>query len=156
MADDLKDAEAKAIAEFLLEETGVAIRTKNFDAFAPHFRLPITAGSFDGDHLAETMEDLRRIFDGVVGCQKSRSVTDMVREVIASSFIDEDTIGSTHMTYLLSGTQMVIAPYACHSILRRVDGEWSVAESRYAVDTHTKLSAVLAGRFNEQKDDPNV
>jgi hypothetical protein len=53
------------VASSLLEITGKAIETGDFDTFAACFKLPQSLGTMDGIRKLTTRDDIRQVFDGV-------------------------------------------------------------------------------------------
>lgn len=138
-------ATAKDVSERLLERTGTALMTGNFEKFADCFLLPQEMETFDGRRKVQTRDDLLEVFRGVTTHLRRKNVTEFVRHCIEARFRDDDTIVTTHMSRLLSGHTLAQTPYPVMCVLRRVDGEWKVSDGMYAVEDEPYLSKALSG-----------
>ena len=141
-----QDAEARLIAEDLLERTADALISGDFEAFHPCFVLPQIIDTSAGQVELRTLKDLRRTFDGVRGYHHRLSVTDIVRRCISADFVDPDTVMSTHSARLLSGSFLVNEAVPVLSRLQRTPEGWKIAATQYAVAEDEGMLAALLGR----------
>jgi hypothetical protein len=124
---------ARNVASILLERTGDALLTGDFELFHPCFLLPQEVQTFEGRRMIKNKEDLRQLFDGVRAFHRKSNITQLVRNCVEASFLDPDTISSTHESRLLRGAELIERPYPVHSILKRVGMDWQIVSSEYAV-----------------------
>lgn len=136
---------ATEIAEALLEKTGHAVMTGDFETFRACFILPNEVHTLDGHQVVNDAAKLREIFDGMREHLRMQNVTHMIRRIYRAQFEDPDTISSAHTTRLVSGTMYVQEPYSVASKLRRTDGVWQVAYSKYSVVDQPLLIKALSG-----------
>ncbi|MEL7211591.1 MAG: hypothetical protein AAGK92_02945 [Pseudomonadota bacterium] len=137
----------KDISNDLLERTGAAMLSGDFDAFADCFELPQEMDTFHGRNLVETREDLRAIFDAVRQYYRSMGVTGMARHCVEAAYVDPDTVQATHQSRLLAGAELVLTPYPALSVLKQRGGVWRVASCQYAISDAPDLNDALAGRL---------
>lgn len=124
---------AKDVAEHLLETTGTALMSGEFELFLSCFLLPNEICTSDGCRMIRTAEDLRDMFDGVRQHFRVQNVTHLIRNCIGAEFIDPDTIRSTHVSRLVSGTLYCQEPYPVISTVNRTGGAWLISHSEYAI-----------------------
>ena len=128
------DSEAVEIADELLYRSGTAAVTRDFSAFYDCFNLPHVLETAEGRWVMETEDEIRQVFDSVCDYYSSNNVTNVVRTVIKAKFIDQNTIGSTHVSRLLqSEGQTFRKPYPTFSILKNTKVGWKVASCSYAI-----------------------
>ena len=142
---------AKRIAEELLEQTGKALMSGDFEAFSTCFALPHRIDTFDGSDVLQTLDDMEKRFFGVRSYFQDNCVTDLVRHVIEADFVDEDTIHSSHQTRVLSGTILVQAPFPNLSVLKRVEGQWRAEATQYAIADSEHHNAALCGAIKSSQ-----
>lgn len=140
--------DAKAISQEVLDITGAALLSGDFDAFAACFSLPHEIETFEGTMTIKTMAELHERFDKVRGYFKANAVTDIVRHVMEADFVDAETIQHSHQTRVLSGPILVQAPYPSLSIMSQIDGRWRVTSSQYAIADAPDLNTALCGESN--------
>ena len=130
----MSEKTARAIAEKLLMVTGDALSRGDFEAFADCFLLPQTVHSFTESRVLRTREDMRDVFDKVRANMVADGVERIERYVDEAAFSGPDTIKSTHISqlFLKDGTSQ--DPYPSMSQIKRVEGEWYIADGQYAVD----------------------
>lgn len=136
---------AREVHDFLLDRTGSALMSGDFDMFASCFALPQEIHTFDGSRLIKAPEDLRKIFNDVRAHFKSHNVTELVRTIMDAEFRDPDTVATTHVSRPLNGSLITQDPYPVFSILKRVNGVWKVAHSEYAIRNEHALTKALTG-----------
>jgi len=139
-------ATAKDVSEHLLQRSGDALMTGDFDTFLTCFLLPQKLGTFDGLREVATQEDVREVFDNVRAHFHANHVTDMVRQCVDARFRTPDEVAATHVSRLLSGTTLLYEPYPVFSILKRRHGVWQVAHSEYAMSENDQHAKVLKGK----------
>ncbi len=144
MADEFTSA--KDVSEYLLDRTGTALMTGDFDLFAACFSLPQQMETFEGRRRIETRDELKTVFDGVRSYFRQRNVTQLARHCIEATYRDPDTIVTTHMSRVVSGTSLVQKPYPVMSLLcRGDDGIWKVSDSMYAIEDEPRHARALSG-----------
>ena len=131
MTGDASDP--RAIHQDLLDRTGKAYATGDFDGFAACFLLPQDVATHDGTRRLETRDDLRAMFASLRAFLAERGATHLARVNVAAEFTGPDTISATHHSRLMAGDAVIQTAYPAHSILKRHDGTWKVAFSQYAV-----------------------
>lgn len=136
---------ARDIAEYLLDCTGAALKSGDFEQFFCCFNLPLEIHTFDGWQSIKVKEDLQTVFENVRKYHRKMCATDFVRTCLAAEFKDPDTIHMAHESRLLQGTRHLQKPYPVFSIVERVDGRWKVGRSEYAVIDSPDLSKALDG-----------
>lgn len=142
---------AHEVSEHLLERSGTAMLSGDFDTFASCFELPQEMDTFHGRNLVETRDELRTIYDSVRQLYRSHGVTDMARHCVEAVFVNADTVRATHQARLLSGTELVLGPFWAMSVLRRDGDVWRVASCQYAINDAPDLNDALAGTYSEKQ-----
>ncbi len=128
------DLTAEDIAEELLYRTSRSLTSDDLTSVADCFILPQYIETQLGSRLIETEDAVRQVFSSVRKYFVENDVTDIVRTVISAEFLSPDTVGSTHVSRLMRGDGGLFrAPYPVYSIIRRVDGDWKIASSSYAI-----------------------
>ena len=135
----------REIHQRVLDVTGRALMTREFDAFSAHFHLPQQVDSFDGLILVETPERLRQLFDGICTYYRDQGVTELVRTSLEASFQRPDKINCTHESRLLRGNTLVNAPFCAFSVLIWTETGWKVSFSQYAIADAPVLNVALTG-----------
>jgi len=135
--------DAQAISHDLLERTGIALKTRDFELFEDCFLLPHTITTFDTTYTLQTQDELRRAFFGNCDFFQKLHVTNIVRHCEMAQFEDENTVKAMHVTHLMSGQIRVKDPYPSFSVIVRMPDGWRVASSDYAVDATNGLTQVL-------------
>lgn len=137
---------AKDVSEYLLDRTGTALMTGDFGLFATCFHLPQQMETFDSCRDVRTLDDLKLVFDGVTAYFRQKNVTQLARHCVEAAYRDTDTIVSTHMSRVVSGSALVQKPYPVMSLLRRDgDGLWKVSDSMYAIEDEPRHAKALSG-----------
>ncbi|MEO0486456.1 MAG: hypothetical protein AAF092_11150 [Pseudomonadota bacterium] len=145
MGDTSSDRAARAVANHVLEETRVAYLTGDYARFKACCHLPQLIGSFDGDRVISEDAELRAIFDRMTAFFGTEEVVDLHRTLIVAEFRGPDAVEATFVSkYLFKSGQLGEETYA-HGVLRRIDGTWKIAESRYA-STYQAVTDVLIGK----------
>lgn len=135
------------VSEYLLGVTGQAMLANDAETFADRFIVPQVIGTFDGDRVMETRDDVIQTFRGVVRNLRQIGADRLVRYTVAAMFDGDDTdcVIATFESHAMRGQESRRNPVMCHGKLRRVNGLWMVAESRYAVSSAPELDRVLMG-----------
>ncbi len=121
-----------SIAQYVLDVTDAAYTARDFDAFARCFDLPHIVGTFNGDRLLRTRDELARVFDAMCTHFDANHVIAMHRRVIEAQFIDDTTVQATFVSKHITKCHMIGEETVAHGILRLIEGNWKVSESRYA------------------------
>ena len=135
---------AQTIAEDLLEITGRAIMTRDFDSFRSSFHLPQNIQTMGQSIYVETAEDLRRAFDQMCNHLEAIGVTDLVRFVAAAAYQSPDRITSTHVADLLRDGKRLQDPYPAFSVLERFDDAWKITSCEYALEPMSGQALAIA------------
>lgn len=135
---------AKEISEMLLEKTGKALLSNNFDLFSECFALPHKIETPDSKRVLETPAEFKSIFDRVVSDYQNKRVTQLVRITEVAEFRNASRIEAMHITHLMSGNTRVKDPFPCFSVLEFINGQWRATSSQYAVDNQTTVGRALA------------
>lgn len=125
---------AREACEHVLDQTGNALLSGDFEAFAACFTLPTKVETFEGARILTSRDALRDAFHGVCAHYLSVGATDLVRHIVAAEFVDTNTIRATHECRVLANAKLTQAPYAVHSTYVFENKHWKVAESIYIVD----------------------
>ncbi|WP_108829287.1 hypothetical protein [Ascidiaceihabitans donghaensis] len=141
---------AKVIAEGLLDRSGSALVSGDFDAFLPCFALPHELATFEGSRKLETPADVEAAFIGVRDHYEKTGVSEMIRTCVAAEFVTPEHIQSTHVTHLLHKDHMIQPPFPVFSDLVVIDGKWRILRSNYAVTDAPAHVAALTGNILEQ------
>ena len=139
---------AEDIAEEILYRTGRAMKDGDFDAFFECFEIPQIMETLDGAKLVTTRDGMRDTFFHVYRYYQDNGVVDLVRTVVNARFLDEETIGSTHVSRLLKANgEPFRNPYPVYSVVKRIGGQWKVVSNSSAIlDAPDHNRALLAGR----------
>ena len=124
---------ARSVSERLLQVTGDALKTGDFETFAGCFALPHVVDTFEGRRTISSKADIREIFDCTRRYFDAHNITDLVRTCVEAEFRDPDTIASTHISRILSGTRLVQEPYPVFTILKRTEAGWKISDGQYAI-----------------------
>lgn len=137
---------ATDVIALLLDLTGDAMRTGDFDAYAQRFALPQTMRSPQGVQNLTQVSDLRQVFDGVRASMAERGATELVRTVITARFTCATEVSSSHISCWVVDGRRVASPYTCHGVAQLRGGRWLITDSSYLTTTLPGLGAVLAGK----------
>jgi hypothetical protein len=135
---------ASDIAEALLEITGEALLSGDFDAFAAVFHVPQVMATMAGPIHMETLDDMRRAFDEMHQHFKAVGVTQMVRTCVAAAYETPTRIQSTHVSDLLHNGKRLNEPYPVFSVIERIDGNWKVTGGEYALEPSNGQALALS------------
>jgi len=115
------------------------------------FHLPQIIGNFDGDRQIATLKDLRILFDKMVQELDAKGVIAMQRNVLAAAFLDPDTVQATFDSQYVMHGNILSEKLVAFGKLKRFDGEWKVAEARYASDGHMFEKVLSSTNLPEAK-----
>lgn len=140
------DENAEVIAKELLEITGTALLTGNFELLQSCFALPLTLKTIDGQKTLETRDELRATVEAVRNHMFETGVVDLVRTVMLSLFEDGDTITSVHICSEIHRGGILNRPtYPVYSTLVRVGSRWRIAYCRYLIFDRPEHNLALVG-----------
>ena len=134
---------AREITQYLLDKTGRAFLTGDFDAFQSSIALPYKLETFDGQSQVKTVEELHKLFQAVRAHHRNTNVTDMARHVVEAVFKDENTLVATYETRLLNGTRLTQEPYPAFAVVIREDGQWKAKNMSFAIEDSPEHNALL-------------
>jgi len=142
---------AMEIAQNLLDKSGAALASGEFEDFLACMIVPHSVETFDGLQIIETEEDLQGVFEGVRDQLNRLGVVEPVRHILDASFNADGTISCTHETRLVANNQLVQAPFPVFSQLRKERNEWKIASGLYAIDDKSKAAASFQGAALKSK-----
>lgn len=139
-------AVALAIAQKTLDKTGAAILSGNFDAIEAAFDLPALFGTIEGEIVVDTVEELAARFADVRAHHLSLGVTSMKRHIVSCEWQDDRTIHTTYQSRLMSGDELVQAPYNTLANLKDIGGAWKCSSLLIVIpDSEEHNEALLGG-----------
>ncbi len=147
---------SRQVAEELLQRTGEALDSGDFELFCSAFAFPNIIETFDGRRVIETKETLRDVFERTREELEHASVTDVIRHCVEVKFLDEDTIYSTHETRLMQENVLIQDPFPVFSVIRRTPEGWKGVYSSYAlpdVSSFNPIFSKLLHDVSKPKDD---
>lgn len=142
---------ASDVAEALLEVTGDALMTSDFPAFAAVFRVPQQMATMAGPIHMETVEDMQRAFVDMCQHFKAIGVTDMFRTCVSAEYRTPTKIETTHVSELLQNGKRLNEPYPVFSVLEKIDGNWMVTSSEYALEATNGQALALRRADKSQR-----
>ncbi len=148
-----QDIAAESVAEEILYLTGKAILENDDSIFISCVALPLLMETINGQRVFVSDREICQSLAGVRQYMKDNGFVDFVRTVVSSEFLDEGTIGSTHVCQMLhrDGTAER-APFPVYSIFRRYGGSWKMTSCIYAIlDSPEHNNALLPGRLLGEK-----
>jgi hypothetical protein len=136
------------IAEDLLFRTGKSLQSGDFEDFFTCFDIPQVMETLEGEILLRSKADVQSVFESVRSYYIDNNISDLVRTVVSAEFIDEETVGTTHVSRLMQpGGVLFRKPYAGYSIIKHLDGKWKIVTNTYAIlDGRDHNLALLARR----------
>ncbi len=141
-----QDNEAKAIPARLLDITGDALMSGDFERFAPCFSLPNAVSTVEGCVVMETREEMRAVFEDVHAYYASKGVTRLDRTVEFAVFDGPDMIRYSHISRLWNGETLVQPVYTSNSVIERRGDDWQVIDSKYSFKDRPDHTAAMIGR----------
>lgn len=148
---DTMNITAADISTAILDVTGEALMTGNFDAFLSVFHVPQHMETLGGPIFMETEEDMRRAFDQMHNHLRAVKITDLVRKVVASEYGSGTRIESTHTSEALQNGKRMSDPYPVFSVIEKIDGTWKVTRSEYALAPTSGQALALAHADAKQR-----
>lgn len=140
---DQSPEKAIEIASAMLARTSRAIMEDDFDALADCFEFPNRVESESGVRIVATRDELKTIFIALVRTLKQRGVTHYERRCLAAEFRGPDEVATTHETRLMHGSQMLSTPYPAFGTITRINGNWKITTSQYAVTNTPEIDKAL-------------
>lgn len=138
---------ARDICEKMLVLTGAALKTGDFELFARCFTYPQELQTFVGRRSLLNENDLRDVFGAVRTFYLKNGVTDLSRRCVEAAFKTPDTIQTVYETRLLSGTTIIREAFPVFSTLVRIDDEWKIAGTSYALPNSVKADDDFLSRL---------
>ncbi len=139
---------AEDIGEDLLFRTGRALLTGKAKEFAACFWLPTVVESLEGVAHIQTDHELQNVYQNVRNNLQTNGVKNLARSVISAEYLEDDIIGSTHVSQRLDKDGAPIAkPYPVYSTLKRSNSEWRIESSIYAVLDDPLLNKALSCKY---------
>ena len=136
---------ADEVVTDLLEKSGQAFLTDDFDAFHACIQLPYHLETFEGMRIVSSDAELRDLFLAVRAHPRKTNVTDMARHVVEAVYKDDDTVVATFETRLLNGNTLTQAPYPVFVVVRRDDMGWEAQQMTFAIEDSPDHNALLMG-----------
>ncbi|MEM7719427.1 MAG: hypothetical protein AAF222_09490 [Pseudomonadota bacterium] len=138
----------------MIEQTGEAMRTGDFDLFMRHFAVPFVMETYEGTHLLSSRHEMKLHFDGVRRFRADNDIVASRRENISAEYYNTDTISLIHVSHLFQeGDVLFDRPYPTYSVIRKVGGTWLTHYCQYAVGDLDAFTRALM-RYKED-DRPN-
>ncbi len=135
---------AQDISEAILEITGDALLSQDFDAFFAVFHVPQYMATMAGPIFMETRADMERAFAEMSRYFKEAGITKLDREITESRYVNENKIESTHVATTYRGNEVVKGPYPVFSVIEWIDGTWKVTGSEYVLEPDCDQAIALA------------
>lgn len=144
-----QDVAAESVAEEILYLTGKAIQENDDSIFLSCVALPLLMETINGQRVFVSNQEVKQSIAGVRQYMKDNGFVDFVRTVVSAEFINDSTIGSTHVCQMLhrNGSKER-APFPVYSIFRRYGASWKMTSCIYAIlDSPEHNTALLPGRL---------
>lgn len=139
---------AEDIADDLLYRTGQALLSGNEADFAECFWMPVVIETIEGVTDIQTYPELIGVYRNVTQNLKGTGVTNLARSVLSARFLENDIIGSTHISQKLSPDGEPIGkPYPVYSTLTQKLSEWRIETSIYAILSDPLLNKALSVKY---------
>lgn len=135
---------ATDIAEALLEITGDALVSGDFEAFVAVFHVPQYMATLAGPIYMETHEDMSRAFAEMHGYFRDNGITRLNREVTKANYVSDLKISFTHVSTTMRGSRQIKGPYPVFSVIEWIDGTWKVTGSEYVLEPDSEQAKALA------------
>ncbi|MCH2165827.1 MAG: hypothetical protein MK098_14435 [Marinovum sp.] len=144
-------ASAEDVSEYVLEITRTAYLERDAELFCSRFQLPQLVGTFKGNRVLETPNQLKSVFWDMCNIFTNQGVLDFKRKTLAASFKNPNYIQRTFVTqYILPGFALSDEIFG-HGYLVRENNVWLIAESTYATKIES-VARVLGPRENAVQD----
>ena len=135
---------ARDISEAILEITGEALLSGDFDAFAAVFHVPHYMATMAGPVYMETQDDMRRVFDQMRVYFNEAGITQLNRKVTEARYVSDDAIESTHVSEILNPDGRPRGDYPVFSVIEKIDGVWKVVRSEYVLEPETGQAMAIS------------
>ncbi|MEM7439229.1 MAG: hypothetical protein AAF393_06490 [Pseudomonadota bacterium] len=136
---------AREVAESLLEQTGCAIESGDFDSFRPHFVLPQRVSTHLGTVTINSTAELFATFERVRWHYRGLGITNLDRRVLVAMYLDESSIFVVHCARMFRGATEIRRPYKALSTLVNSDGIWRIKKCDYAIKDSLGHNRALYG-----------
>ncbi|WP_375256936.1 hypothetical protein [Citreimonas sp.] len=134
---------AAAIAQRLVEQTGAAMLSRDFDAFAAYFRLPCLVATPEGARMLEHTDELRGIFERLSAHYLGFGDVTLDRRVIEAMFDGPDLLRFSFSTTALVDGTVAEATIAAHSTAARDGDTWHITDNHALVAQDSVQNTVL-------------
>ena len=132
---EAQSLEARRIHEELLERTGHALLTEEFESYLECFSIPLNIITLSGRKSVTSPDDLKVIFDGVSARISRFNVTHFSRNCLSAVFVGDQTIHAAHQTRMVSGSVLVGPAIPAFSVIKKIGSSWKVSDQEYAVQS---------------------
>lgn len=134
------------ISDYVLELTRRGYVERDFELFCSRFLLPHPIGTFQGERLLETRDDIKAIYDAMCVEHDTLGAIDLQRKTISARFLGDDRVLHTFETRLVLRGYSLSDEVVAHGTLHRVDDRWMIAASSYAttIDGITRAFSATA------------
>lgn len=135
---------AHGIASSLLDATGRALVSGDFDGFIRCFRLPQTIAAIDNVQHLNTKADARRVFDKIRAHYSDVGLSRLERRIELALFDGPEVIQSCHVARLLAEDGTDAKPQV-ETLSRLVceEGQWLIARTQAIVPGASALGQAL-------------
>ena len=120
------------ISDYVLELTRRGYVERDFDLFSSRFVLPHPIGTFQGERLLETRDDIRAVFDAMCAEHDALGAIDLKRKTISARFLGDGRVQHTIETRLVLHGYSLSDEVIAHGTLRLMDHRWMIETSSYA------------------------
>ena len=128
----------------MIQQTGEAIRTGDFDLYMRHFAIPFVMETHEETFVFRSRYEMQQHFEGVCRYRAENNIVASRRENVSAEFSDSDTISLVHISHLLREDRSVFdRPYPTYSIIRNVGGRWLTHYCLYGVDKQDSFERAL-------------
>lgn len=135
---------ADTIAEKLLQLTGAALLSRDFQTFKSYFKLPLRLETVEGHRFVRTDAEFAEVFEAVLAHLDDTEVSDFVRTVVHADFVNEDTISSVHLCSEIHGSgELRRSAYPVHSTIVRNGSDWKIVSCLYVILDNTGHNRAL-------------
>lgn len=136
---------AKAIYQRVLDDIGMAIKSKDVASYTKLVSLPHRIETFEETTNIDTPEKLSLYFTRTVQNLEDLNVPELSRSCTMARFLDADTIRGTHETKLIDRRMVIVDEYFSLTTLTLEGQVWKVSVSHYAEAKPSIPSQVIRG-----------
>lgn len=115
------------ILQTYLDEIAKAVMAGDFASYQAGVALPFHLVTHSANLTITTEAALREGFETFRAMLQTRRVTDYIRLVESSQFLDPELMTGRYVTHLISGGMRVLDPFLSQITLRLVEGRWRAA-----------------------------